>query len=79
MDGETGTHTAPPEAVEVMRFLPDYPPKYLRIKVNDTSSKKADGPERIEREWWLDKGSTGIICSRGRGRRPLLAVPLRAL
>jgi protein ImuB len=45
-----------PEPVEVMALLPDYPPKVFTYKGKRHVVEKADGPERIEREWWLDKG-----------------------
>ena len=45
-----------PEPVEVMAMLPDYPPKVFIWKGRRHVIEKADGPERIEREWWLDKG-----------------------
>lgn len=45
-----------PEPVEVMALLPDYPPKVFTYKGRRHVVEKADGPERIEREWWQDKG-----------------------
>lgn len=45
-----------PEPVEVMALLPDYPPKVFTYKGRRHVVEKADGPERIEREWWHDKG-----------------------
>jgi protein ImuB len=45
-----------PEQVEVMALLPDYPPKHFIYKGKRHIIDKADGPERIEREWWRDKG-----------------------
>lgn len=45
-----------PEAIEVAAPIPDYPPMLFRYKGQVHHIKKADGPERIEREWWLDKG-----------------------
>lgn len=47
---------AKPELIEVMALLPDYPPKVFTYKGKRHVVDKADGPERIEREWWLDKG-----------------------
>ncbi len=47
---------ARPEPVEVMALLPDYPPKVFTYKGRRHVIEKADGPERIEREWWHDKG-----------------------
>lgn len=45
-----------PEPVEVTAPIPDYPPLMFRYKDIVHHIKKADGPERIEREWWLDGG-----------------------
>ncbi len=45
-----------PEPVEVTAPVPDYPPMSFRYKGKLHNIKKADGPERIEREWWLDSG-----------------------
>ncbi|TFF34496.1 Y-family DNA polymerase [Mucilaginibacter psychrotolerans] len=45
-----------PEPVEVMAVLPDYPPKVFTYKGKRHVVDKADGPERIEREWWRDEG-----------------------
>ncbi|MXV50142.1 DNA polymerase Y family protein [Pedobacter sp. HMF7647] len=45
-----------PEPVDVTAPIPDYPPMVFRYKNEVHHIKKADGPERIEREWWLDKG-----------------------
>lgn len=45
-----------PEAIEVMALLPDYPPKVFTYNGKRHVVAKADGPERIEREWWQDDG-----------------------
>ena len=45
-----------PEPVEVTAPVPDYPPMLFRYKGILHTIKKADGPERIEREWWIDQG-----------------------
>ena len=45
-----------PEPVEVMVVLPDYPPVHFRYNGNIIRVVKADGPERIEQEWWLRTG-----------------------
>jgi protein ImuB len=47
---------AKPEPVEVTAPIPDYPPMLFRYKGKLHTIKKADGPERIEREWWLEEG-----------------------
>jgi protein ImuB len=45
-----------PELVEVTAPVPDYPPMLFRYKGKLHTVKKADGPERIEREWWIEEG-----------------------
>lgn len=47
---------SPPEPIEVMALVPDHPPKLFVHKGKRHTVAKADGPERIEREWWQDKG-----------------------
>jgi len=45
-----------PEVIQVMALIPDHPPKFFIYKGEHHQVVKADGPERIEREWWLDPG-----------------------
>lgn len=45
-----------PERIEVTAPIPDYPPMNFRYKGNLHKIVKADGPERIEQEWWLQEG-----------------------
>lgn len=45
-----------PEPVEVAAPIPDYPPMHFRHKGRLHTIKKADGPERIEAEWWISEG-----------------------
>ncbi|HTQ28364.1 MAG TPA: DNA polymerase Y family protein [Puia sp.] len=45
-----------PEPIEVTSPLPDYPPMFFRYRGTLHSVKKSNGPERIERPWWLDEG-----------------------
>lgn len=45
-----------PEPVEVAAPIPDYPPMHFRHKGQLHTIKKADGPERIEQEWWIQVG-----------------------
>lgn len=45
-----------PFPIEVMALIPDHPPKFFIYKGTRHIVVKADGPERIEREWWLDQG-----------------------
>ena len=47
---------AKPEPIEVSAPIPDYPPMLFRYKGKRYQIIKADGPERIEREWWLEEG-----------------------
>jgi protein ImuB len=47
---------ARPESIEVTAPIPDYPPMMFRHKGKLHTIKKADGPERIEQEWWLQQG-----------------------
>lgn len=45
-----------PEKIEVAGPLPDYPPFLFRHKGHLYRILKAEGPERIEQEWWLEEG-----------------------
>ncbi|MBB5394794.1 DNA polymerase Y family protein [Mucilaginibacter sp. AK015] len=45
-----------PEPIEVMALVPDHPPKVFTYKNKRHIIAKADGPERIGREWWHDQG-----------------------
>lgn len=45
-----------PERVEVTVPIPDYPPMLFIYKGKIHQVKKADGPERIEQEWWINDG-----------------------
>jgi protein ImuB len=45
-----------PERIEAMALTPDYPPKLFIWKGERHIIVGADGPERIEREWWLEPG-----------------------
>ena len=45
-----------PERIEVTAPIPDYPPMLFRYKGKLHKVVKADGPERIEQEWWLQQG-----------------------
>ncbi len=47
---------AGPELIEVTAPVPDYPPMMFRYKGKLHKITKADGPERIEQEWWLQDG-----------------------
>jgi len=45
-----------PIPIQVTAPVPDYPPLLFRHQDKVHQIKKADGPERIEREWWLEEG-----------------------
>lgn len=45
-----------PEPIETVVRIPDYPPLIFIYKGISHLVKKADGPERIEQEWWLQQG-----------------------
>lgn len=47
---------ARPELIEVAAPIPDYPPMNFRHRGTLHTIKRADGPERIEQEWWLQTG-----------------------
>ena len=46
----------PPHAILVTAPIPDYPPMSFRYKGTLHKIIKADGPERIEPEWWISEG-----------------------
>ena len=45
-----------PEAISVTVPMPDYPPMLFHYKGRLHTVVKADGPERIEQEWWIEDG-----------------------
>jgi protein ImuB len=45
-----------PERIEVTAPIPDYPPMLFIHHGKIHKIVKADGPERIEQEWWLQEG-----------------------
>lgn len=45
-----------PIRIEVTAPIPDYPPMLFRYKGKVHKITKADGPERIEQEWWIQQG-----------------------
>jgi protein ImuB len=45
-----------PEPVWATALIPDYPPISFRFRNKLHKVKRADGPERIEREWWIEAG-----------------------
>lgn len=45
-----------PEPIDVTAPIPDYPPMLFVFKGKRHHIAKADGPERIEQEWWIQQG-----------------------
>jgi protein ImuB len=45
-----------PERIQVTAPIPDYPPMNFQYKGEFHKVVKADGPERIEQEWWIEEG-----------------------
>ena len=45
-----------PMPIQVTVPIPDYPPMLFIYRGVTHKVTKADGPERIEREWWLEQG-----------------------
>jgi protein ImuB len=45
-----------PEKIEVTAPIPDYPPMLFKHQEKVHRIVKADGPERIEQEWWIEQG-----------------------
>jgi protein ImuB len=45
-----------PEPIDAMAQIPDHPPKQFTYRGKQHIVVNADGPERIEREWWLEPG-----------------------
>lgn len=45
-----------PERIDVSAPIPDYPPMLFRWHDKVHKIIKADGPERIEQEWWIRQG-----------------------
>ncbi len=45
-----------PEKIKVSAPIPDYPPLLFHYRRKTYPIVKADGPERIEQEWWQEEG-----------------------
>lgn len=45
-----------PAPIDVVAPVPDYPPMMFRYKGKQHRIRHAEGPERIEQEWWRQKG-----------------------
>jgi protein ImuB len=49
----------PPEEVQAMALLPDYPPTLFVWRRVRYRVRSADGPERVHGEWWRSDAETG--------------------
>jgi protein ImuB len=45
-----------PQPITATSPVPDYPPMNFRYKSKVHTIRNADGPERIEQEWWIEQG-----------------------
>lgn len=45
-----------PQPIDVTAPIPDYPPMLFRYQGKLHQIVKADGPERLEQEWWIRQG-----------------------
>jgi len=52
---------SPPEPVDTLALLPDHPPAHFTWRGIRRRVAKADGPERIFGEWWLDEEEMAAI------------------
>ena len=50
---------SPPERVQVIALLPDYPPAKFRWRAQMHSVRISDGPERVFGEWWQSRREVG--------------------
>jgi protein ImuB len=46
----------PPESIETMALTPDYAPRQFIYRGERHIIVNADGPDRIEQEWWIEDG-----------------------
>lgn len=46
----------PPEPIQVMAMMPDHPPAQFIWRGRRRKVVQADGPERIQGEWWRERG-----------------------
>ncbi len=51
----------PPQEVQVMALLPDYPPARFTWRRRQHRVMRADGPERIFGEWWKRDGEANAV------------------
>jgi protein ImuB len=50
-----------PEKIEAVAELPDHPPRLFIWRSRRFRIAKADGPERIHGEWWVDESETHLV------------------
>jgi protein ImuB len=49
-----------PEPIDAVAPLPDFPPARFRWRGEDHRIHRAEGPERIAPEWWLEQDGGGV-------------------
>ena len=52
---------AQPEKIEAVAELPDHPPRLFIWRNRRHRVAKADGPERIHGEWWVNESETQLV------------------
>ena len=71
----------PPEPIEVVALVPDYPPAAFVWRRVRRRVVRADGPERVFGEWWRTDDERSAVArllpARGCGWEPLLGFPGR--
>ena len=50
-----------PEKIEAVAELPDHPPRLFIWRKKPHRIAKADGPERIHGEWWINESETNLV------------------
>ncbi len=50
-----------PEKIEAIAAIPDHPPRFFIWRGIRHIVAKADGPERIHGEWWVDEKETQLV------------------
>ena len=51
----------PPEHIQTLAALPDYPPRAFTWRGHRYSVLCADGPERVHGEWWVSNNEAGKV------------------
>jgi protein ImuB len=51
----------PPEPINAVAEIPDHPPRFFVWRKRRLRVARADGPERIQGEWWVDERETGLV------------------